>query len=70
MGKRLGNKLHIAESGRTAIGIFDIGDGRFSTLPRWEKDRIGQKIFTPDELMELKRNGAKVVRLELRDWRK
>lgn len=69
MGKRLGKKLQIAESARAAIVVFDIGDGRFSTVPRWKKDRTGEKIYTPDELMELERSGAKVVRLEVHDWR-
>ncbi len=70
MGKKLGKKLHIAESGRAAVVVFDLGDGRFSTLPRWKKDRTGEKVYTATELMELERSGAKVVRLEVHDWRK
>ncbi len=70
MSKRLGKKLQIAQSARPAVVVFDLGDGRYSTVPRWKKDRTGERVYTDEQLLELEREGAKVVRLEVHDWRK
>ncbi len=67
---RFAKKLTQAERDRKSIAVFALGDGTFSTVPRWKKDRTGERIYTHDELLEIERDGFKVVRLEeVHDWR-
>ncbi len=71
MGKStFAKKLSQAERDRKTLVVYALDDSRFSNLPRWKKDRTGERIFTNDDLLEIERDGYKVIKLEVNDWRK